>query len=233
MMPGGVALEPRPCARPHAQRFATPPLTRQASSRSPTVAAHCKFDRRVNPPAWTEPLHSSGPSRAEHVGRTRLPPPCVASVQAPAEEEHAERERDAPFDFFSAWYPVAFIKWVWYAGPPASSAFLRVHAYHTRMHTYVPWCTFQSVPPPLTLCVRDLDKSKLHRFVLLDTPLVIWFDSNSTAWRVFKDEVCRRFEGSAYVLMSICVPCKFVRHPCTGNGNWARNAHPVYACTPP
>ncbi|KAG2491183.1 hypothetical protein HYH03_010394 [Edaphochlamys debaryana] len=36
---------------------------------------------------------------------------------------------------------------------------------------------------------KDLDKSKPHRFVLLDIPLVIWWDPNAKAWRVFED-VC-------------------------------------------
>ncbi len=36
---------------------------------------------------------------------------------------------------------------------------------------------------------RDLDRSKPHRFVLLDIPLVIWWDANASAWRVFED-VC-------------------------------------------
>ncbi|GLC61279.1 hypothetical protein PLESTB_001739000 [Pleodorina starrii] len=37
--------------------------------------------------------------------------------------------------------------------------------------------------------VRDLDKSRPHRFVLLDIPLVIWWDPNAAAWRVLED-VC-------------------------------------------
>ena len=44
--------------------------------------------------------------------------------------------------------------------------------------------------PPLPC--RDLDRSKPHRFVLLDIPLVIWWDrqpaTGSGQWRVFRDE---------------------------------------------
>ncbi|EFJ51773.1 hypothetical protein VOLCADRAFT_87282 [Volvox carteri f. nagariensis] len=36
---------------------------------------------------------------------------------------------------------------------------------------------------------RDLDRSRPHRFVLLNIPLVIWWDSNAASWRVFED-VC-------------------------------------------
>jgi phenylpropionate dioxygenase-like ring-hydroxylating dioxygenase large terminal subunit len=36
---------------------------------------------------------------------------------------------------------------------------------------------------------RDLDKAIPHRFVLLNTPLVMWWDRAQNGWRVFKD-VC-------------------------------------------
>ncbi|GIL72273.1 hypothetical protein Vretimale_426 [Volvox reticuliferus] len=36
---------------------------------------------------------------------------------------------------------------------------------------------------------KDLDKTRPHRFVLLDVPLVIWWDPNAAAWRVLED-VC-------------------------------------------
>ncbi|GLI64211.1 hypothetical protein VaNZ11_007404, partial [Volvox africanus] len=36
---------------------------------------------------------------------------------------------------------------------------------------------------------KDLDKTRPHRFVLLDIPLAIWWDPNAAAWRVLED-VC-------------------------------------------
>ena len=40
--------------------------------------------------------------------------------------------------------------------------------------------------------VDDLDKSKLSRFTLLDTALVIWWDESENIWRVFEDRCPHR-----------------------------------------
>ncbi|NEQ30366.1 MAG: Rieske 2Fe-2S domain-containing protein [Leptolyngbya sp. SIO4C5] len=40
--------------------------------------------------------------------------------------------------------------------------------------------------------VADLDKTKLTRFVLLETPLVIWWEPTAAAWRVFVDKCPHR-----------------------------------------
>ena len=40
--------------------------------------------------------------------------------------------------------------------------------------------------------VDDLDKSKLARFTLLDTDLVVWWDKSAEAWQVFEDKCPHR-----------------------------------------
>ncbi|KAG1675233.1 hypothetical protein FOA52_016264 [Chlamydomonas sp. UWO 241] len=72
----------------------------------------------------------------------------TATLEATSEAPAAQSPASASYNYFSAWYPVAFDK--------------------------------------------DLDRARLHRFVLLEIPLVIWWDPNTVGWRVFKDECPHR-----------------------------------------
>eukprot|EP00877_Chromochloris_zofingiensis_P009457 jgi/Chrzof1/4765/Cz14g25130.t1_PAO4[v5.2] len=47
----------------------------------------------------------------------------------------------------------------------------------------------QNIRLPYVTYVLDIDPTSPYRFTLLNTPLVIWWDPNAAAWRVFKD-VC-------------------------------------------
>ncbi|MBW4511848.1 MAG: Rieske 2Fe-2S domain-containing protein [Scytonematopsis contorta HA4267-MV1] len=69
--------------------------------------------------------------------------------------------------------------------------------------------------------VKDLDKSKLTSFTLLDNDLVIWWDDNTENWRVFEDKCPHRLArlSEGRVNESGFLECPYHGWAFSGNGN--------------